>query len=146
MNQPLTKNLKRRHCLKINLNRTAGVAKKVAGFFGLSPAIEGPLSGGGAPYIRGLHFSQDIARGISDGTSAVEAASRGVALATTGGYGSGGGAGGSSGARGADVTIRFESSGTGEFDQFMLKWIRENARIYGGGGPKSVQIAFGRTA
>ncbi len=40
------------------------VASKVAGFFGLSPAKEGPLSAGGAPFIRGQHLVADIMQGM----------------------------------------------------------------------------------
>jgi hypothetical protein len=46
-------------------------------------------------------------------------------------------------ALGAQVNVSFElgSSGNATFDEFMLTWIREHARIKGGG---SVQAAFGR--
>jgi len=75
----------------------AGVARKVAGFFGLSPAVEGPLSGGGAPEIRGQHFAADISRGMLSGLPGVaSAASRlaGAAAVGPGGRGGGGGQGG----------------------------------------------------
>lgn len=54
----------------------SGVAHKIAGFFGLSPAIEGPLSGQGAPEIRGQHFAADLARGITGGVGHVETAAK----------------------------------------------------------------------
>lgn len=71
------------------------IASKVAGFFGLSPAKEGPLSGGGAPEIRGRHFVQDLAGGMLAGLGPVTSASERVALAMNpgarGGYGGRGG-------------------------------------------------------
>jgi len=80
----------------------SSIASKVAGFFGLSPAREGPLSGSGSPYIRGLHFAQDIAQGIIDGSRAMSYAANAAALAAAmprltlptygGSYGSSGGA------------------------------------------------------
>jgi phage-related protein len=57
----------------------SGIASKVAGFFGLSPAKEGPLSGGGAPEIRGQHFAAAFAEGIMSGSPAVAAAVRAMA-------------------------------------------------------------------
>jgi hypothetical protein len=57
-----------------------GIAGKVAGFFGLSPAKEGPLSAGGAPFIRGQHFARDIAAGILSEQTTVTSAARRLAL------------------------------------------------------------------
>ena len=62
-------------------NVVSGIASKIAGFFGLSPAKEGPLSGGGSPFIRGLHFAMDIASGIETGRRV--AASAAARLAAT---------------------------------------------------------------
>ena len=86
----------------------SNIASKVAGFIGLSPAKEGPLSGGGAPKIRGQHVAADIAAGILEGEPGIVAAMRHVAgsagllpggagsLAVPGGGTAGGGAGGTS--------------------------------------------------
>jgi phage-related protein len=60
------------------------LAHKVAGFFGLSPAIEGPLSGGGAPYIRGQHFAADFAAGMLSGQQAAAQAAARLAEITGG--------------------------------------------------------------
>jgi SLT domain-containing protein len=49
-------------------------------------------------------------------------------------------AGGPAG-RGAAVILEVAGTGSGTFDAFLLKWIRENVRVKGGG---SVQTAFGR--
>lgn len=54
----------------------SGVAHKIAGFFGLSPAIEGPLSGQGAPEVRGRHFAEDLAKGIAGGSDHVASAAK----------------------------------------------------------------------
>jgi phage-related protein len=76
----------------------AGIAGKVAGFFGLSPAKEGPLSGAGAPEVRGAHFSHAFAAGVSSGAGRVAGAAArvaGAAAATAaGGAAAGGGGGG----------------------------------------------------
>jgi phage-related protein len=50
------------------------IAHKIGGFFGLSPALEGPLSGSGAPEVRGRHFAQDLAKGVLAGRSSIVAA------------------------------------------------------------------------
>ena len=55
------------------------IASKVAGFFGLSPAKEGPLSGGGAPQIRGRHLAADIAAGMLDEERSIAAAAHTLA-------------------------------------------------------------------
>ena len=67
------------------------------------------------------------------------------ALGTLGsmGYGGSGDSGDSWGGQpSVNVTVEVGSSGNSEFDAFMLKWIRNNVRIKGGG---DVQTAFGRT-
>jgi phage-related protein len=56
-----------------------GIASKVAGFFGLSPAKEGPLSAGGAPFIRGQHFVADIAQGMTSGLGTLREQARAAA-------------------------------------------------------------------
>jgi len=45
------------------------------------------------------------------------------------------------GGRAGTVILEFAGTGSGTFDAFLLKWIRENVRVKGGG---SVQTAFGR--
>lgn len=57
----------------------SGVAGKIAGFFGLSPAKWGPLSGKGAPEVRGRHLAEDLAKGIREGTGTAAAAAGGLA-------------------------------------------------------------------
>jgi TP901 family phage tail tape measure protein len=103
----------------------SGVAHKIAGFFGLSPAIEGPLSGQGAPEVRGRHFAEDLARGIASGHDTVGAAARALAANVSGlgsaGYGGGlygpttgvrPGAGALAGG-GAPINIRVELNAAG---------------------------------
>jgi TP901 family phage tail tape measure protein len=75
----------------------AGVASKVAGFFGLSPAVEGPLSGGGAPEIRGRHFVDAFASGMLTGLPGLGSAAGRVAGAAGGSSGGGRGVGGGGG-------------------------------------------------
>src|ERR1017187_3593237 len=75
----------------------AGIAGKVAGFFGLSPAREGPLSGGGAPEVRGAHFTHAFAAGMSSGSARVSAAAARVAGAAGAGRQVGGGTAGGGG-------------------------------------------------
>lgn len=83
----------------------------VAGFFGLSPAKWGPFSGSGAPEIRGLHISQDLARGIMAGLPLVQQAlSRiipGGTMLRPGGFYPGGVMHGVPFSRGAPVTPGF---------------------------------------
>jgi hypothetical protein len=76
-------------------NVVGSLAHKVAGFFGLSPAKEGPLSGGGAPFIRGQHFAQDLAAGMATGRGQLAGAAAGLAgaMAPRGGTGATGGGG-----------------------------------------------------
>jgi hypothetical protein len=59
----------------------AGLASKVAGFFGLSPAREGSLAGGGAPEIRGAHFAAALAAGMLGGRGSIAAAAAALAQA-----------------------------------------------------------------
>ena len=89
-------------------NVVAGIASKIAGFFGLSPAVEGPLSGEGAPEIRGQHFSASFGAGMMAGQGAVIGASHQLAQATLAGAASGSsrpvaGAAGSYGGGGGDT-------------------------------------------
>ncbi len=74
----------------------SSVAHKVAGFFGLSPAIEGPLSGGGAPEIRGRHFADALAGGVRAGIPGAGSAAGALAGALVP-RGPGGPAGGGAG-------------------------------------------------
>jgi phage-related protein len=55
-------------------NAFSGIAHEAASWLGLSPAEQGPLSGGGAPEVRGRHFAQSLAQGILEGRSSVSAA------------------------------------------------------------------------
>jgi TP901 family phage tail tape measure protein len=112
------------------------IASKVAGFFGLSPAKEGPLSGGGAPEIRGQHFVADIAKGMRSGLPSVASAARSVAGAAALGAG-GGAAGGSYGYAalgGGPMKIQLEFSGghmSGLEGQFWT-WLQQGIRVRGG--------------
>ena len=108
-----------------------GIAKKVAGFFGLSPAVEGPLSGGGAPEVRGQHFAADLARGMLSGHSAVaSAASR---LAGGAAIGPAGGGYGAAGAAGRPLTIQITpGGGSSGLEQQFWTWLKGGVRAQGG--------------
>jgi phage-related protein len=51
----------------------------------------------------------------------------------------GGGVGG-----GVNITFEIGGSGNAGFDAFMLQWLRKTARLKGGKGKNSVQVAFGQ--
>jgi hypothetical protein len=105
----------------------ASLASKVAGFFGLSPAKEGPLSGMGAPEIRGAHFAQAFAAGMDSMNSQVGAAAGRMGRAA------GGGTYGAAGAYAGGGTWRFQIvGGQDAFTQFMATWLRNWVRISGG--------------
>ena len=105
-----------------------GIASKVAGFFGLSPAKEGPLSGGGAPEIRGRHIAEDIAAGMASGLPRIgTAAARLAGAAALGAAASPALAG-----AGGNGRLQIEWSGGGGADQQFLTWIKKNIRIRGG--------------
>ena len=108
-----------------------GIASKVAGFFGLSPAKEGPLSGGGAPEIRGQHFAADLARGMTSGLGGVASAARQIAGAAGGVQGGGYGTAAAGG--GGDIVFRLGSGGSG-LDQMFMTWLKNSVRS-GGGDP-----------
>jgi hypothetical protein len=100
------------------------IASKIAGFFGLSPAVEGPLSGAGDPLIRGQHFADSLAAGMASRTGALGAAARGLAYAAVpgaGGYGSSGG--------GWDGKITLEITGG---DAAFRTWLKNSIRVHGG--------------
>ena len=102
------------------------MASKIAGFFGLSPAKEGPLSGAGAPEVRGAHFTADFARGMTSGLGGVtSAASRiaGAAAATPGAAGAGAGGG---------ITIEFHVSNAGQLGADFWKQFQNGVRVKGG--------------
>ena len=113
----------------------ASLAKKVAGFFGLSPAVEGPLSGGGSMEIRGRHAAADYARGLAYGTAGVGASA--AALASAAIPGSGGGY----------TELRVTGAGAADWLAIVkLLWpgLKLEVRQVGGGGPHSVQRALGQ--
>jgi hypothetical protein len=90
----------------------SGVASKIAGFIGLSPAKEGPLSGGGAPRIRGMHIPQDVAAGMLSGLPSVgSAAARMAGMAALPYAVPGTGARGGTGAPGGTLTVQLEWAG-----------------------------------
>lgn len=107
------------------------VASKIAGFIGLSPAKEGPLSGGGAPEIRGSHITADIATGMLSGVSRVAAAGHQVASAAAIGSSSGGVGGGSS-AGGGQVNLQIQAGGGSGMDQLFMTWLKNTVRVSGG--------------
>jgi len=122
------------------------VASKVAGFFGLSPAREGPLSGGGAPEIRGRHYAEDLARGMLSGQAAVAAAGRHLALMSGGAMGPGGYGGGGYGTGGGRLEIILRAEASDPLMREILRGLRYEIRAGSGGGPDSVQRFLGRVA
>jgi hypothetical protein len=80
-----------------------GIVHDITDLIPGSPAKKGPLSGSGWSYIRGLHFAQDLARGITDGASSASAASEKLAQGTAQAIGTATAAGGSGG--GGDTYI-----------------------------------------
>jgi hypothetical protein len=117
-----------------------GIASKIAGFIGLSPAREGPLSGGGSMYVRGLHIPQDVAMGISAGLPGLASAAN--RMAGTVGLGPGGTRIGAAG--GGALTLEVTGGGSG-LDELFITWLKEKVRVKGGGGQFSVQKALGST-
>ena len=112
-------------------NVMGGIASKIAGFIGLSPAKEGPLSGSGAPEIRGQHIAADIAKGMMSGHGAIASAAQHLAgTAAIGSSGAGGGAaaGGGAGA----VTIQLQAGGGSGLDQMFMQWLKQTVRVNGG--------------
>jgi phage-related protein len=101
----------------------SSLASKVAGFFGLSPAKEGPLSGAGAPEIRGRHFADALAAGIRSGTPGAGSAAGGLASALAPGGGAAGG--------GGVLRLQLEWAG-GQGDSEFMTWLSKNIRIRGG--------------
>jgi hypothetical protein len=102
----------------------ASIASKVAGFFGLSPAKEGPLSGSGAPEIRGAHFADAFAGGMTSGLPQIAAsAARLAGAAALGAAASPALAGGG--------RLQVEWVG-GQSDQQFMTWLKKNIRIRGG--------------
>jgi TP901 family phage tail tape measure protein len=122
-------------------NVASSLAHKIAGFFGLSPAKEGPLSAGGAPEVRGRHFTEDFAAGMLAGLPRLSSAVTRVAGAagTGGGYGAGPYGPGYGGVLYLEMSV---APGTPPgLAAELLKTIRFMVRTQGGG---DVQAAFGR--
>jgi len=119
-----------------------GIAGKIAGFIGLSPAKEGPLSGGGAPFVRGSHIAADVAAGILSRTPAVGAAMHAMAAAA-GIAGAAGSAGSAGGTGWVEARLTWQRTGDTVIDEIgegLRLWVRHR----GGGGPYSAQKAFGQ--
>ncbi len=116
------------------------VASKIAGFIGLSPAREGPLSAGGAPQIRGQHIARDIAAGMASGTSLVAAAAGRLAGAAAPGAVHGPAYAGSAGTAGGLVTLRIEGSDSSLVHALVLA-LRKEIRVQGG----DVQAVLGHS-
>ena len=105
-----------------------GIASKVAGFFGLSPAKEGPLSAGGAPWIRGQHLVQDIAGGMLSAQPGLASAARQIAGTAAGAAGMRGGGGGI--VINNNFGIVTDPQGTArQIHQLMLEHKRNNGRV-----------------
>jgi TP901 family phage tail tape measure protein len=119
------------------------IASKIAGFFGLSPAIEGPLSGGGAPEIRGQHFAADLARGMASGQGPLAAAAQRLAGAAAIGPAGGGGYAGTGAGAGAPLVIQFTGGGGSGLEQQFWVWFKAGIRAQGG-DPRLVnkKVAF----
>jgi len=114
-------------------NMAGSVASKIAGFFGLSPAREGPLSGSGSMEIRGQHIARDLARGMASGAGGVGISAGLMARAAVP----------AAGAYGAPLRLEVTGHGGGMLDQLFISWLRNYVRVAGGGGPQSVQKALG---
>jgi hypothetical protein len=111
------------------------IVSKVAGFFGLSPAKEGPLSGAGSMKIRGQHLVRDFADGITGQAGYAGTAAGLMARSVIPGAAMAGGAYG-----GQRVIVEIDIRG----DEYLAKWIRNQTRVRGGGGPNSAQKAWGQ--
>ena len=105
-------------------NVMGGIASKVAGFFGLSPAKEGPLSGGGAPEIRGQHFAADFARGMLSGQSSIASAAHHLAGTAGLGSGSASGGAGTAGSAGGTLTIQIAAGGGSGLEAQFWSWFK----------------------
>ncbi|HEV2376231.1 MAG TPA: hypothetical protein VGS19_29185, partial [Streptosporangiaceae bacterium] len=116
-------------------NAVGSIAHTVAGFFGLSPARWGPLSGSGAPEVRGRHFAQALAAGINAGSPAVAAAAGRLAGAAALGPAGRMGAGGA-----GMITLRIDGTDSGIIGM-IIYLIRKQIRAQYGG---NVQAALGR--
>jgi TP901 family phage tail tape measure protein len=108
------------------------VASKIAGFIGLSPAKEGPLSGSGAPEIRGQHIAADIAKGMLSGHSAVASAAQHLAGAAAIGSGSASGGAGTAGGAGGALTLQIMPGGGSGLEQQFWTWFKNGLRVQGG--------------
>jgi len=115
------------------------LASKVAGFFGLSPAKEGPLSGGGAPEIRGAHFADSLASGMRSRLASLAHSADILA----GGMGLGFPAQAGAGGGGQLALVMQMLGGEGPITNAIMEAIRVEAHMRGGGSTNSVQIAFG---
>jgi hypothetical protein len=117
------------------------VVGEITSHLPFSPAKKGPLSGSGSPDKAGSRIARMLAQGMASGTSAVtEAAARMAGAAGIGGRPVIAGAGTAGMLR---LQVGLEVTGA---DSLLLKWIRSQVRVHGGGGPDSVQKAFGRTS
>ena len=112
------------------------IASKVAGFFGLSPAREGELSGSGAPEIRGAHFAAAFASGMLGGNAAVRSAAARLAASAGMGAAAGSGFAGAGGVAGAPMVLQIQlGSGGSGLDQQFMTWLKNAVRA-GGGDPR----------
>jgi TP901 family phage tail tape measure protein len=106
-----------------------------------SPAKKGPLSGSGSPDIAGRKIAQMLGQGMLSGLPEIGAAASKMAGAA--GIGPGGVRGYGTAGGGA-LTLEVVG-GSGGLDELFVTWLKEKTRIKGGGGPYSVQKAWGST-
>lgn len=119
-------------------NMAASLASKIAGFFGLSPAREGPLSGSGSMEIRGAHIARDLARGMTGQSGYVAGAAGMLARGmVTGGPMIPAGAG-------VQVVLSLAPGADQSLMRALWPLFRAEVRVRGGGGPQSVQRALGQ--
>ena len=140
-------------------NMASQVAHKIAGFFGLSPAREGPLSGSGAPEIRGRHFTEALARGMMAGAPMLRIAAWENAKAMWGLKGGPWTIPGMGPAPAAPpgwntppgavypgapmIHLSVAPGAENALLQALWPFLRAQIRARGGGGPQSVQRALG---
>jgi phage-related protein len=118
----------------------SSVVSEVTAHLPFSPAKKVPLSGSGSPDLAGRRIAHMLGQGMTAGLPSVSAAaSRMAGAAGIGGQGSAGGGG-----RGV-IQLQIAAGGGGQFEQFLALMIKQYVRAVGGGGPYSVQRAYGRT-
>ena len=134
-------------------NAASSVLGFAADHFPHSPAKEGPFSGRGYPLYSGQAIGEALADGmlsraahVARAATALMGGAAGVlGVPLGGGFGGGGGgvpafAGSASSGGTQKVVVQFDVTGG---DEDMMRLIRRMVRAKAGGGPDSVQRAFG---